>query len=165
MDRIADESGISKTSIYNHFRTKEELILAVLRLRDEKFRNWLYRRMGALADGPYDQLLALFDALSEWFDDKDFRGCMFMKASSEYQDPSHPIHKQSAEHKQMLEDYFTKLAHLANLEHPRTVARKLLILKEGATVTAQLRACNNAANDAKAMAVALLARHSGRAAQ
>ena len=52
MDMLVAETGISKTSMYKHFRTKEDLILAVLRLRDEQFRNWLYRRMEALADTP-----------------------------------------------------------------------------------------------------------------
>ena len=52
MDMIAAETGISKTSIYKHFRTKEDLILAVLRLRDEHFRNWLYRRMEELGNTP-----------------------------------------------------------------------------------------------------------------
>ena len=45
MDRLAVETGVSKTSMYKHFRTKEELILAALRLRDEQFRNWLTRRL------------------------------------------------------------------------------------------------------------------------
>ena len=51
MDKVVAETGISKTSMYNHFRTKEDLILAVLRLRDENFRNWLTRRIEELADG------------------------------------------------------------------------------------------------------------------
>ena len=49
MDMLVDETGISKTSMYKHFRTKEDLILAVLRLRDEQFRNWLYRQMSTLS--------------------------------------------------------------------------------------------------------------------
>ena len=43
MDRLAVETGVSKTSMYKHFRTKEELILAALRLRDEQFRNFRAR--------------------------------------------------------------------------------------------------------------------------
>ena len=44
MDLLSEETGISKTTMFKHFRTKEDLILAVLRLRDENFRNWLFRR-------------------------------------------------------------------------------------------------------------------------
>jgi hypothetical protein len=51
------------------------------------------------AGSPRAQLLAMFDALSEWFSRPEFRSCMFIKAASEYPDPRHPIHAQSAEHK------------------------------------------------------------------
>ena len=74
MDLVAKETRVSKTSIYKHFRTKDELILAVLRLRDENFRNWLFRRMEEHADTPQGQLLAMFDALEEWFLEDGFQG-------------------------------------------------------------------------------------------
>ncbi len=160
MDMLATETGISKTSIYKHFRTKEDLILAVLRLRDEHFRNWLYRRMEELADSPRQQLIAMFDALEEWFNEIDYKGCMFIKASSEYQEASHPIHKQSADHKRMLERHITQLAENAGLTNPDVLARQLLLLKEGAIVTAHLGHTENPAKDAKASAIDLLNLHS-----
>lgn len=156
MDMLVAETGISKTSMYKHFRTKEDLILAVLRLRDEHFRNWLYRRMEELADTPRQQLIAMFDALEEWFDEPGYKGCMFIKASSEYQDASHPIHKQSADHKRMLERHITELAEKAGLANPSALARQLLLLKEGAITTAHLGHTDNPAQDAKAAAVRLL---------
>ena len=58
MDRLVEETGISKTSMYKHFRSKEELILAALKLRDAQFRNWLFSRMAALGRTPREQLLA-----------------------------------------------------------------------------------------------------------
>lgn len=158
MDTLVKETGISKTSMYKHFRTKEDLILAVLRLRDENFRNWLYRRMEELAETPRDQLIAMFDALEEWFSEPGYKGCMFIKASSEFQDASHPIHKQSADHKRMLERYVTELATKAGLPEPDKLARQLLLLKEGAIVTAHLGHTENAARDAKAAATTLLRR-------
>ena len=156
MDMLVRETGISKTSMYKHFRTKEDLILAVLRARDEYFRNWLYRRMEELADTPRDQLIAMFDALEEWFDEPGYRGCMFIKASSEYQDVTHPIHKQSADHKRMLESHVVDLAEKAGLPNAAGLARQLLLLKEGAIVTAHLGHTDNSALDAKAAAVSLI---------
>lgn len=156
MDRLVAETGISKTSMYKHFRTKEELILAVLRLRDEQFRNWLYRRMEELADTPREQLIAMFDALGEWFDEPGYKGCMFIKASSEYQDAGHPIHRQSADHKRLLESHVTELAARAGLPDPAGLARQLLLLKEGAIVTAHLGHTDDPARDARAAAVRLL---------
>lgn len=156
MDMLVKETGISKTSMYKHFRTKEDLILAVLRLRDENFRNWLYRRIEELANDPKDQLIAMFDALEEWFGEPGYKGCMFIKASSEYQDPTHPIHKQSADHKRMLERHFTAIAEKANLPGPSAIARQLLLLKEGAIVTAHLGHTENPAHDAKRAAMTLI---------
>jgi len=159
MDMVAAETGVSKTSIYKHFRSKEDLILAVLRLRDEDFRNWLYRRMEALADTPLDQLIAIYDALEEWFAQKGFQGCMFIKASAEYQNKEDPINVQSAEHKRLLLDHFTALAAEAELEDPPGIARQLLILKEGAIVLAAMTHSQAPAQDAKAAAIDLLKGH------
>lgn len=138
MDRIAKETGVSKTAIYKHFRTKEDLILATLRLRDEQFRNQILRRMEAIADTPEGQLIALFDALDEWFKESKFKSCMFIKASSEYQDRTHPIHAVSAEHKRLLFQHFQSLADKAGLTHPERIAHQLLLLKEGAIVMAHM---------------------------
>ena len=160
MDMLVAETGISKTSMYKHFRTKDDLILAVLRLRDERFRNWLYRRMEDLADTPKGQLTAMFDALGEWFDEQGFKGCMFIKASSEYQEPTNPIHMQSADHKRLLEQHFTQLAADAGYKNAGALARHLLLLKEGAIVTAHLGHTEDAAKDGKDAAIALLAAHS-----
>ncbi|WP_288900300.1 TetR/AcrR family transcriptional regulator [uncultured Sneathiella sp.] len=156
MDMLVKETGISKTSMYKHFRTKDDLILAVLRLRDEHFRNWLYRRIEELADTPKEQLIAMFDALEEWFDEPGYKGCMFIKASSEYQDSSHPIHNQAADHKRMLEIHFTAIAKKAGLPNPKLLTRQLLLLKEGAIVTAHLGHTENPAQDAKKAAIALI---------
>jgi AcrR family transcriptional regulator len=157
MDRLAVETGVSKTSMYKHFRTKEELILAALRLRDEQFRNLLTRRLEALADTPRGQLLALFDVLGEWFAQDDFRGCMFIKASAEYQERDHPIHVQSAEHKRLLFVHARKLAEAAGAPDPAALARALMLLEEGAIVTAHLGYQSDPAGDAKAAAGVLIA--------
>lgn len=156
MDLVAKESGVSKTSIYNHFRTKDELILAVLRLRDENFRDWLFRRMEELSAAPAGQLLALFDALEEWFAEDGYQGCMFVKASAEFQDADSAINRQSYAHKLLIEDHLTQLADAAGYATPRAIARQLLILKEGAIVLSAMSHDKAAAQQAKAMAQLLL---------
>ncbi len=159
MDRLAKETGVSKTAIYKHFRTKEDLILASLRLRDEQFRNWLSRRIEALADDPKGRLLAIFDALQEWFEEPRFRSCMFIKASSEYQNADHPIHAMSAEHKTLLRRYFAELATDAGANDPDALASQLLLIKEGAIVLAHLHDATKIANDAKALAAICIQSH------
>ncbi|MGI3211023.1 TetR/AcrR family transcriptional regulator [Roseovarius tibetensis] len=156
MDRLVAETGISKTSMYKHFRTKEDLILAALRLRDEQFRNWLYRRMEEEASTSGGQLLAMFEVLREWFTHKDFAGCMFIKASAEFAKADHPIHVQSAEHKRMICTHLCALAKEAGARDPDALARQLLLLKEGATVAAHLRYTEDPAGDAVRAAQVLL---------
>jgi AcrR family transcriptional regulator len=157
MDMLVKETGVSKTSMYKHFRTKDELILAVLRLRDERFRDWLYRRMDELGgDTPRGKLIALFDALREWFGETYFQGCMFIKASAEFQKEDCPINMQSAEHKRILLDYFTTLCSAAGAQNPRDLAYQLLILKEGAIILAAMKHTTEPALHAKLAAQILL---------
>lgn len=156
MDRLAKETGVSKTAIYKHFRTKEELILATLRLRDEQFRNWLMRRVETLASDPKGQLIAIFDALAEWFHEPGFKSCMFIKASSEYQDRAHPIHVTAAEHKRLLAVDFAARARKAGAKNPDTLASELLLIKEGAIVLAHLHDADQVAKDARGAAEKLI---------
>lgn len=156
MAKLAAETGVSKVSIYKHFRSKEELIQATLRFRDEQFRNWLMRRIEELAAAPRDRLLSMFDALGEWFQSKDYQGCMFIKASSEYQDPGHPIHSTSAQHKRLLLAYVKEQAKKAGAARPDLLARQLLLLKDGAIVTAHLQGPSGVADDARAAAEILI---------
>ena len=155
MDLLSAETGISKTTMFKHFRSKEELILAVLRLRDQDFRNWLFRRMEQ-AGPPKAQLFAMFDALAEWFATPEFRSCMFIKAASEYPDPDHPIHAQAAEHKRLLFRQLRDIAADAGAPNPAALTRALLLLKEGAIVTAHLGHEADPAGDAKTAATTIL---------
>ncbi len=156
MDKLVKETGISKTSMYNHFRTKEDLILAALRLRDELFRNRMYRRVEELADDPKGQLEALFTSLDEWFHSEEFKGCMFIKASGEYPVHGTPIHNISAEHKKLILSYVEEIAAKAGAKEPNLLARQLMLLKEGAIVTAHMQGPDGIADDALSAAKVLI---------
>jgi AcrR family transcriptional regulator len=159
MDKIASESGVSKTAIYKHFRTKDELILATLELRDKNFRTWLMARIDALGATPKGKLFAIFDALHEWFKEPEFSGCMFVKASSEFMNHSDPIYMASAAHKQTLLIYFTELAKDAEVKNPKSLAEQLLVLKEGAIVMAHLDGPDQIAKVSKTAAKTIIEAH------
>lgn len=159
MDALVAETGISKTTMFKHFRTKDDLILAVLRYRDETFRNWFLRKLDECDLPPKDKLLAVFDILKEWFEEPDFRGCMFIKASAEFQDPGHPAYCQSTEHKRMLLAAFKNLAERAHARQPELLARQLLLLKEGAIVAAQMGFDPDPSVAAKDAAALLISSH------
>ncbi len=138
IDRVLKESGVAKMTLYKHFRSKDELILAALRRRDERFRNWFVRAVEELGRTPRERLLALFDALEEWLARPDFAGCTFINASAEFGDPDDPIHAAAAEHKRLVLGYIRGLAQAAGTPDAEGLARQLMLLTEGAIVTAQV---------------------------
>ncbi|WP_417465518.1 TetR/AcrR family transcriptional regulator [Kordiimonas sp.] len=156
MDRLVAETGISKTSMYNHFRTKEDLILATLQHRHNELHAQLMARTEELAKTPKERILASFDSLKEWIESGEFRSCMFIKASSEYQDPTHPIHIAAAEHKRSGLRYLAALAEAAGAKEPEVLATQLMLLKEGAIVSAHLEGHAGMIEAAKAAAHTLV---------
>lgn len=157
MDFLVKETGISKTSMYKYFRSKDELILAVLRLRDEQFRNWFFRRAEELSSEPEDEVLAFFDVLKEWFEGEGFQGCMFIKAVAEFQQPDDPIYQQSLQHKKLIEGELFKKIQKTGVGAPESLTQQLMLLMEGAIVLAQMGVSARAAEDARDAARILLA--------
>lgn len=156
IDKILEASGVAKMTLYNHFKSKEDLIVAALELRDERFKTWFKDRVEALADNPRDQLLAMFDVLEEWFESDGFVGCMFLAAAGEYGDANHPIHQQAAKHKRSIYDYTVSLAKAAGALDARALAQQLLVLQEGATAVAHIMEAPIAARQAKRAARTLI---------
>lgn len=138
IDRIIAEAGVAKMTLYKHFRSKDDLIVAALRRWDEDSRRWLIRAIEERADEPYERLLALFDVLDEWFDTPEYGGCMFINAAAEYPDPTDPIHRAAAEHKRLFREYLQEQVAACGFEDPDVVTGQLLLLMEGAIVTAQV---------------------------
>lgn len=138
LDRILEESGISRMTIYNHFKSKDELILAALRRRDEIFRNKMMQFVESKADTPTDRLLAVFDFHEAWFTADDFCGCMFINASAEFADPTSPPRQIAHDHKRAIARYLTDLATLAGLTQPTHLAAQLNLLLDGAIVSAHI---------------------------
>jgi AcrR family transcriptional regulator len=151
VDRIISEAGVSKKTLYNHFRSKNELILAVLRKRDELFRNNMMRETERMAKEPRDRLLALFDVMGNWFHEKSFSGCMFINASAEFSDLKDPCHVLCAEHKKLICDYIEELAKQAGAQDPLELAKQLNLLIEGAIVNAHVEGDLEAGQRAKRM--------------
>ena len=83
VDAIAQESGASKSTIYKHFTSKENLIAAVLEEEGATWRNWFYGELGKVEGDPGTKVLAIFDVLERWFEDPNFYGCAFLNAISE----------------------------------------------------------------------------------
>ncbi len=158
IDKILAAAGVAKMTLYNHFKSKDELILAALRRRDEHFRNWFMRAVERRGKTPRARLLAVFDALDEWFQVPEFTGCNFINASAEFQKPDDPIHVACAEHKRLIQGYLRELAEAAGATDPGALAEELMLLVEGAIVMRFTACQRNAAKTARKAAEPLIAR-------
>lgn len=156
IDRIIKEAKVSKKTLYNHFKSKDELVLAALRKRDELFRNNLMRTTERLGSTPREQLLSVFDAAGEWIQEKNFAGCMFINASAEYSDADSPSHILCAEHKRLVREYIRDLAVQAEMNNPEELSQQLNLLIEGAIVDAHVSGNKEAAEQAKQVASMLI---------
>lgn len=157
VDAILATAGVSKKTLYSHFRSKEELILAALRDYDGRFRNDFMRQVERAAGPPGDRLLAVFDVAELWFCGEHFYGCMFINAIAEYSQRQSAIRSACQEFKRLLREYMQELAEQAGAAHPAELADALALLLEGATVTAQLSAQPGAARTARRVAALLIA--------
>lgn len=136
LDRIINEVGVTKTTFYNHFESKDDLVVAVLDWHDKWWRDFftgLLRKHGG--DSPRAQLLAIFDALDEVMSGDDFNGCIFVNVAVEFPSPNDPAHKAAAAHKQAMQDVVRQIAAYAGATDPAAFAQEMCMLMEGAYVT------------------------------
>lgn len=133
-DAIITRADVAKMTFYKHFPTKQHLAAAFVRERSDRWMAWLRARVIQLGRTPKQRLLSVFDALAEWFETDDYRGCPFHRAATEFPDPKNPIHKEVVRNKKQLRDYLFELASDAKVRDPQGVVNRLLILTAGSEV-------------------------------
>jgi AcrR family transcriptional regulator len=160
LDRLLDDVGVTKTTFYNHFESKDALILAVLNERDrwwrEEFMAMLRERGG---DSPRGQLEAIVDVLETLLASDHFNGCIFVNVSAEFPLPHDPVHKAASEHKSLMETILRDLSLRAGATDPVALAEQLAMLMEGAFVTHQVTRNPRTADIARQTASLLIAHY------
>jgi AcrR family transcriptional regulator len=139
VDTIVAESNVAKTTLYQHFKSKDDLIAAYLQASDENLRAWFATLLDAGDDPPEERLLAVFRQMGDWVARAGFRGCGFINASMELADRTHPGSAVAAGHKDHVRDAFAALAREAGVTDPDRLARELLVLLDGAFVGAAMQ--------------------------
>lgn len=155
MDLLVKTAGVSRKSIYRYFANKDELVIAALQRRDERWMQWL-RDEVERSEGSGECLLALFDALRRWFGSADFRGCAFINTSGETGNAQDPVRLLAKAHKQKLFEYALELCQAHGTPDPERQAAQLLILIDGAITVALVMGDSTAADNAQCMARTLL---------
>jgi AcrR family transcriptional regulator len=137
VDRIIAESGAAKMTLYRNFASKDELIIAFLERRGERWtRAWLQAQSMRRGATPAERLLAIFDVLAEWFARDDFEGCSFINVMLEVTDAGDPVRQASVRHLTAIRDFVAGLAEEAGVEDSDAFARQWHILMKGSIVAA-----------------------------
>lgn len=157
VDTIIERSGVAKMTLYRHFKSKDDLVLAVLDRREEKWtKQWLQTEVGKRTTEPAERLLAIFDVFDGWFRRRTFEGCLFINALIEIDDRSHPVHRECRRQLARIRDFVAELAAEAGVADPDAFARQWHILMKGSIVAAG-EGDANAAMRAREMGALLLA--------
>src|SRR6516164_9420827 len=157
IDRIIAEAGVAKMSLYKHFPSKDDLILAVLQYREEGVLEFFRSAMECHGKKTKNPLRAFFAALKEWFETPGFRGCAFQNAAVELADPAHPGTEFVRGHKQRFSEFLRGLVEEVVGNAAAKVAPAVALLVEGAVVTAVIQCSPYAADVARDAALKLAA--------
>ena len=156
IEKILSNAETSKPTLYRHFDSKTDLVVAALSQWDVEARAFLTGEARKHGDTPRAQILAFFDALGDWFASEGFSGCFCMNAAVEFPDTDDPIHQVAVEHKNQLQAFLRGLLEEFGDPDPDETATRLMILVEGAIITAHYRGIAEPAIRARDMATAIL---------
>jgi AcrR family transcriptional regulator len=137
VDAIIERSGVARQTMYRHFGSKQDLVLAFMARREEVWTyGWLAAEVRRRTDDPRERLLTIFDVFDEWFRAPEFEGCSFINVMLEHPDGQHPLHRAAAEYLAHIREFISGLATDAGIADPEAFARQWHILMKGSIVAA-----------------------------
>jgi AcrR family transcriptional regulator len=137
VDQVIAESGVAKSTLYAHFRTKDDLIAAYLRHTDESWTGKLKAAADAAGPDPAERIVGLFDALLASFDRHGFFGCPFISAAVEAE-PDSKAHAATVAHVEGRQAWLAELGREAGAGDPEALASHLGLLIDGALASGRL---------------------------
>ena len=136
VDEVIETAGVAKATLYRHFPSKDDLVLAFLERREQRWtREFVEAGARSRGSTPEERLLAIFDVFDEWFHREDFEACSFINVLLEM-GPEHPAGGASVRHLENIRSIVRGLAEEAGLRDPDSFARSWHILMKGSIVSA-----------------------------
>lgn len=133
VDAVAEKAGITKKTLYYHFRTKDELIAAYLASRDQPTLAWYQRWFAETKGSTADKVRGLFRSFGRSADTPSWRGCGFLRTIAELANtPGHPAIKAGAAHKKKFEAWMADALARDGVRDAERIARQIVILLDGA---------------------------------
>jgi AcrR family transcriptional regulator len=158
VDELIETAGVAKATLYRHFPSKDDLVVAFLERREERWTfDWIEAEATRRGATPEQRLLAIFDLFDEWFHRADFEACSFINVMLEM-GSDHPVGRASIDHLGNIRDVVLRLAKEAGLRDAESFAYSWHILMKGSIVAAA-EGDADAARRAQAMARLLLEQH------
>ncbi|MEC3976091.1 TetR/AcrR family transcriptional regulator [Amycolatopsis sp. H20-H5] len=162
VEAVVARAGVAKMTLYRHFLSKEELVLAFLERRETRWTDeWIRAGTTRLSATPAGRLLAVFDLFDGWFREPGFEGCPFIRVLLELGDEDGPVRQASIRHLANVRHYLAYLAEAAGLTEPDAVARQWHLLMKGSIISA-LEGDHEAALRAKEIGALVLLSQGGR---
>ena len=128
VDMIVEHSGVSKGTLYRHFLTKDDLVVAYLEERDHVHWDHFDEVIAKYEGSPKNQILALLDSTIELLEPGYHRGCPFFNALAEFSEEDHPVHLLAVEYNRAIRLRLSRLSQLAGIEDESLVDQLMLII-------------------------------------
>ena len=157
VDLVVDESGVAKTSLYRHFRTKDDLIVAFLQREDAEFWAQWDDVAARHADDPVGEIEAHMRWIGKRLARANYRGCPQINVAAEFAEADHPSRTVSREHMQAMRKRLADTARKFGAARPGELAAQLGVLVNGAFVSASMLSPDEATRVLLGAARALLA--------
>jgi AcrR family transcriptional regulator len=155
VDEVAEKAGCTKVTVYQHFQSKDELVMESLRMRLGRREEQLDAFLAGTRSGT-DPILAVFDWLEQWLDPVHFHGCAFIKAVNELSGVLPQVREIAAEAKEKIAQRFAALAKASGRARPRELGQELALIFEGAQSLALIQSSTRPAKLARRIANTLL---------
>jgi AcrR family transcriptional regulator len=157
VDALTERANVAKATFYRHFPSKDDLVLAWLRGPEARWIDWVVPEVERRSESPLQTIVAFWDKLGDWLEQRDFIGCPYLNSLVEIRDPNAAARREIQSYVQEVEDNFSRMAQAAGLSDPAGLARRLRYLAMGMFMAIRLERSRAPIDTARISTIELLA--------